>query len=85
MWDGCNEDDSELIESIQYEAARMVMGAMRGTSRSRLLHEVAWEEMKIRRKLHKFVFYFKIKNRLVLSYLYSLHSGPENTNLSKDF
>ena len=36
MWDGCNEDDSELIESIQYEAARMVTGAMRGTSRSRL-------------------------------------------------
>ena len=61
IWDGCNEDDSELIESVQYEAARMVMGAMRGTSRSRLLHEVAWEEMKIRRKLHKLVFYFKIR------------------------
>ena len=69
IWDGCNEDDSELIESVQYEAARMVMGAMRGTSRSRLLHEVAWEEMKIRRKLHKLVLYFKIKNRLVPSYL----------------
>ena len=72
IWDGCNEDDSELIESVQYEAARMVMGAMRGTSRSRLLHEVAWEEMKIRRKLHKLVFYFKIKSRLVPSYLSEL-------------
>ena len=58
IWDGCNEDDSELIESVQYETARMVTDAMRGTSRSRLLHEVAWEEMKIRRKLHKLVFYF---------------------------
>ena len=53
IWDGCNEDDSELIESVQYEAARVVTGAMRGTSRARLLHEVAWKEMKIRRKLHK--------------------------------
>ena len=61
IWDGCNEDDSELIESVQYETARMVTDAMRGTSRSRLLHEVAWEEMKIRRKLHKLVFYFKIR------------------------
>ena len=43
IWDGCNEDDSELIESVQYEAARMVMGAMRGTSRSRLLHKVGNE------------------------------------------
>ena len=48
IWDGCNEDDSELIESVQYEAARMVMGAMRGTSKSRLLHKVGnenWTEV----------------------------------------
>ena len=72
IWDGCNEDDSELMESVQYEAARVVTGAMRGTSRSRLLHEVAWEEMKIRQKLHKLVCYFKIKNRLVPSCLSEL-------------
>ena len=72
IWDGCNEDDSELIESVQYKAARVVTGAMRSTSRSRLLHDVAWEEMKIRRKLHKLVFYFMIKSRLVPSYLSQL-------------
>ena len=72
IWDGCNEDDSDLMESVQYEAARVVTGAMRSTSRSSLLHKVAWEEMKIRRKLHKLVFYFKIKNRLVPSYLLEL-------------
>ena len=48
IWDGCNEDDSELIESVQYEAARVVTGAMRGTSKSRLLHKVGnenWTEV----------------------------------------
>ena len=48
IWDGCNEDDSELMESVQYEAARVVTGAMRSTSRSRLLHKVGnenWTEV----------------------------------------
>ena len=30
IWDGRNEDDSELIESVKYEAARVVTDAMRG-------------------------------------------------------
>ena len=50
IWDGCNEDDSELIESVQYEAARVVTGAMRGQVDPDCCTKL---EMKIRRKLHK--------------------------------
>jgi hypothetical protein len=37
VWDGCNETDNDLLEQLQYEAARLVTGAIKGTSRERLL------------------------------------------------
>ncbi len=51
VWDGCNETDNDLLEQLQYEAARLVTGAMKGTSRERLLDEVAWVKLKERRTL----------------------------------
>ncbi len=45
IWDNCSLSECDLIESVQYESARVVTGAMRGTSRSRLLDELAWEDM----------------------------------------
>jgi hypothetical protein len=62
----------DLIEWIQYESARVVTGAMKGTSRSRLLEELAWEDMKTRRSMHKLVLYYKIVNNLALNYLSDL-------------
>jgi hypothetical protein len=42
IWDNCSLSECDLIESVQYESARVVTGAMRGTSRSRLSDELAW-------------------------------------------
>ena len=34
LWDGCHANKAELLESLQYyEAAILVTGAMRGTGR----------------------------------------------------
>jgi hypothetical protein len=69
----CSEkSESDLIESIQYESARVVTGAMRGTSRSKLLDELAWENMKTRRSMHKLISYFKIVNNCTPNYLADL-------------
>jgi hypothetical protein len=45
---------------------------MRGTSRSRVLEDLAWEDMKTRRLVHKLILYFKIVNNHVPEYLSKL-------------
>ena len=32
LWDGCTEGEGDLLEFVQYEAAKIVTGAMKGTS-----------------------------------------------------
>ena len=72
LWDNCSLSECDLIESIQYESAKVVTGAMKGTSRSRLLEELSWEDMKTMRSLHKLVLYYKIVNNLTPNYLSDL-------------
>ena len=66
------ETDSDLLEQLQYEAARLVTGAIKGTSRERLLNEVAWVKLKERRTYHKLNMIYKILNNLAPSYLQEL-------------
>ena len=72
FWDGCTDGESDLLEFVQYEAAKIVMGAMKGTSRHSLMQEIGWEDMKTRRSIHKLIFYFKIINNLTPNYLKGL-------------
>ena len=53
VWDGCSESDSNLLESLQIEGARVVSGALKGTNRVSLLNELSWVELCVRRKIHK--------------------------------
>ena len=53
---------SDLLEHVQYEAAKVVTGAIKGTSRQRLLEELGWESMKTRRIIHRIVLFYKIVN-----------------------
>ncbi len=90
VWDGCDETDNDLLEQPQYEAARLVTGAIKGTSRERLLNEVAWVKLKERHTYHKLKIIYKILNNLAPSYLqelcpvqvrsitvYNLHTGED--------
>ena len=69
LWDGCSVSESDLLEHVQYEAAKVVTGAMKGTSKSRVLEKLAWEDMGTRRLIHKLVLFFKIVNHLTPGYL----------------
>ena len=40
VWDGCCENVSDLLESVQYEFDRVVTGVMKGTGHQRLLGKV---------------------------------------------
>ncbi len=55
LWDGYSVGESDLLEHVQYESAKVVTGAMQGTSKSRLLEELAWKDLKTRRSIHKLV------------------------------
>ena len=72
LWDGCMDGESNLLEIVQYESAKVVTGAMKGTCRNYLMKETGWEDMKLRRSIHKLFFYFKIVNNLVPNYLKEL-------------
>lgn len=72
IWDGCSEGEANILETVQYEAARVVTGAMKGTNKRRLLNELCWEDMKTRRLAHKLILFYKITNSLTPSYLYDI-------------
>ena len=59
IWDGCTETDSDL-EKLQIDAARLVTGAIKGTSRESLLKETAWVRLRSRRSNHKLFMMFKM-------------------------
>ena len=84
LWDGCTESESDLLEHVQYEAAKIVTRAMKGTSKHHLMQEIGWEDLKTRRAIHKLLLYFKILNNLCPSYLTNLLplQVSERTNYS---
>ena len=45
LMDGCTDGKRELLESVQYEAGKVVTGSMRETSRIRITGELAREEI----------------------------------------
>ena len=72
IWNNCYDCDSALLDGAQYEAARLVTGAIKGTSSSRLYKELAWESLSNRRKLHLLCQFYKIAKNLALYYLTEL-------------
>ena len=45
FWDGCSESDSNLLESLQIEGARVVTGALKGVNRESLLNGLSWSNL----------------------------------------
>ena len=72
VWDGCFDNLCDLLESVQYEFAKLVTGAMKGTARQRFLEQLGWEDLKTRHSVHKLVLFFKIVNKMTPSYLFDL-------------
>ena len=84
LFDNCTQELSDLLEGLQYEAARICTGAIKFTSRDRLLAEIGWEPLHTRRKFSKLVFFYKMFNKLTPPYLYELipnHDLPQTGRL----
>lgn len=64
--------ENDLVEHVQYEAARVVTGAIKGTSSNSLLKELAWVQLSMRRKIHQLTHMYKIVSNMTPLYLSEL-------------
>ena len=67
-----NESFCKKIESVQYNVALVITGAIQGTSREKFHKELGLETLKSRRWLRKLCCRYKIKNNGIPSYLAEL-------------
>ena len=64
IFDNCNANDRDLLESVQYDAARVCLGALCNTSKTKLLDELGWDGLSERRRYYKLIAFYKIMNNL---------------------
>ena len=67
-----NESFCEKLESIQYNAALAITGAIQGTSRDKIYAELGLESLKARRRYKRLSCMFKIMNKQAPNYLINL-------------
>lgn len=78
VWDNCSNELKIDLEAVQNEAARIVAGATKLCNLDRLLSELNWESLADRRRKHRLILFFKMKNNLSPLYLSNLI--PEHSN-----
>ena len=63
------KDSMDLLESVQYQAALIVTGCWKGSSRIKVYTDLGWESLSDRRHFRRLSMFYKIKNGLAPSYL----------------
>ena len=72
VWDGCTLGESDLLESVQHDAAKLISGAMKGTHRESVLIDCGLHTLSNRRKIHKLLLLYKMVKGLAPDYLSDL-------------
>ena len=82
-----NETFHQKLESIQYNACLALSGAIRGSSREKLYHELGLESLQCRRWYRKLCLFYKIFKEKKPAYLFNLipskNSNYNNRNTDK--
>lgn len=78
VWDGCNQSDSNRLEQVQLNAARIVTGLPIFSSLNSLYFETGWETLSERRTNKKLSLMYKIVNNNAPSYLQELLPSTVN-------
>ena len=66
----------QKIESIQYQAALAITGAIHGTSQTKLYNELGIESMKLRQWFRRLCYFFKIQSSGLPQYLNDFITKP---------
>ena len=72
VWDNCGQINSDRLEKIQIEAARIVTGLPIYASVQSIYRETGWEKLSTRREVRKILMFYKITFNLAPEYLYDL-------------
>ena len=72
VWSNCTQYESNELEKIQNEAARIVTGATKLVSLHSLYTDTGWESLASRREKHKLILYYKMQHGMTPEYLSSL-------------
>ncbi|XP_071123775.1 uncharacterized protein [Mytilus edulis] len=72
VWDNCRQLNSERLEKLQLEAARIVTGLTSYASTHSLYLETGWEKLKVRREVKKLTLFYKILKENAPEYLLDL-------------
>ena len=60
IWDNCYNHEKEAIEKVQYEAGRIVSGAKKSCSRTKILIETGWDSLEKRRYKQRMITLYKM-------------------------
>lgn len=77
VWDNIPDYLKQSLESLQLEAARIVTGATKLTSKQLLYDETGWETLQTRRNNHKLITFLEMFHKDAPDYLNSL-IPPQN-------
>ena len=69
VWDNCTKEQKDLVESVQYRAAKIVSGGIHRTSHDVLYNELGWETLEARRKKQRLSTFYKMTTNDAPSYL----------------
>ena len=75
-----NESFTRKIESVQYNAALAITGAIRGTSRDKLYKELGLESLQSRRWMRRLCLFFKVLKNEQPNYLFDIIPKNESTH-----
>ena len=75
----CSNLILKKVESTQYEAARIVTGAWKGTSRDKLYANLGWESLNDRRIMRKLLIFYETHETKFPRYLYNALRDREHT------
>ena len=72
IFDNCSGTDSDRLEGVQLDVARIVTGARKGTSHALIMRELGWPSLTNRRKGNKLKQFLKILTKETPEYLQNL-------------
>ena len=78
-----NESDCEKLESVQYKVALGITGAIQGTSRAKIYHELGLESLRAKRWYKRLRCMFKIVKEEAPNYLINLIPKIQQTTRTR--
>ena len=69
VWDECSEQDSQILQKIQIEAARPVTALTRSVSLENMYKECGWTTLSQRRQQHKPSCMYNVNTGMMPSYI----------------